>query len=51
MKSQQLSYQMGDDLIVQQIAESTRALNIIQAILYKCLGRFSVQEVLEVQRL
>ena len=51
MKPKQLSYQMGDDLNVQQIAENTTPLNIIQAILYKCLGRFSVQEALEVQRL
>lgn len=49
MKSYQLSYQMGDDLSVQQIAENTRPLNIIQAVLYTCLGRFSIQEALEAQ--
>jgi hypothetical protein len=45
---QQLSYQMGDGQIVQQLAVP---LSIIQAILYTCLGGFSIQEVLEVQKL
>jgi hypothetical protein len=46
---QQLSYQMGDDQNVQQIAEN-EPLGIIQAIFYACLGGFSVQEILEVHR-
>ena len=41
--------QMGDDLNVQQLAEN-EPLSIIQAILYTCLGGFSIQEVLEVHR-
>ena len=47
----QLSYQMGDDHNVQQLAEKRMPLSIIQAILYTCLGGFSIQEVLEVQKL
>lgn len=46
MKTKQLSYQMGDDLNVQQLAEN-EPLGIIQAIFYTCLGGFSVQEILE----
>ena len=46
---QQISKQMGDDLNVQQLAEN-EPLSIIQAIFYACLGGFSIQEVLEVQK-
>ena len=46
---QQLSYLMGDDQIVQQFAEITRPLNLVQAILYACFGGFSVKEITEVQ--
>jgi len=48
---QQLSYQMGDGQIVQQLAERKVPLSIIQAILYTCLGGFSIHEVLEAQKL
>jgi hypothetical protein len=48
MKSQ-LSFQMGDDQNVQQLAEN-EPLGIIQAIFYACLGGFSIQEILEVQK-
>jgi len=47
----QLSYQMGDDHNVQQLAEKRMPLSIIQAILYTCLGGFSIHEILEVQKL
>jgi len=47
---QTVSNQMGDGQNVQQIAEN-EPLSIIQAIFYKCLGGFSIQEVLEVQKL
>ncbi len=47
---QQLSCIMGDDHNVQQFAEITRPLNIVQAIFYACLGGFSVKEILEAQR-
>jgi len=47
----QHSYQMGDDQNVQQLAETKVPLSIIQAILYTCLGGFSIHEVLEVQKL
>ena len=50
MKSQ-LSFQMGDDQNVQQLAEKKIPLSIIQAILYTCLGGFSIHEVLEVKKL
>ena len=40
---------MGDDHNVQQIAEN-KSLNIIQAIFYACLGGFSIQEILEIQK-
>ena len=46
---QTVSNQMGDDLNVQQLAEN-EPLSIIQAIFYACLGGFSIQEVLEVQK-
>ena len=46
---QTVSNQMGDDLNVQQIAEN-EPLSIIQAIFYACLGGFSIQEVLEIQK-
>ena len=46
---QTVSNQMGDGQNVQQIAEN-EPLSIIQAIFYKCLGGFSIQEVLEVRR-
>ena len=46
---QTVSNQMGDDLNVQQIAEN-EPLSIIQAIFYKCLGGFSIQEILGGQR-
>ena len=46
---QTVSKQMGDDLNVQQLAEN-EPLSIIQAIFYKCLGGFSIQEVLEIQK-
>jgi hypothetical protein len=49
MKSQ-LSYQMGDGQNVQQFAEITRPLNLVQAILYAYFGGFSVQEIVEAQR-
>ncbi len=42
--------QMGDDLTVQQLAENKIPLSIIQAILFTCLGGFSVKEILEVPR-
>ena len=45
-----VSNQMGDDLNVQQLAEN-EPLSIIQAIFYKCLGGFSIQEVLEARRI
>ena len=45
----QHSYQMGDDHNVQQLDEN-EPLSIIQAIFYACLGGFSIQEVLEVQK-
>ena len=44
-----VSNQMGDDQNVQQLAEN-EPLGIIQAIFYACLGGFSIQEVLEVQK-
>ena len=44
-----ISNQMGDDLNVQQLVEN-KSLSIIQAIFYACLGGFSVQEILEVQK-
>jgi len=47
----QLSHQMGDDQSVQQLAERKIPLSIIQAILYTCLGGFSIHEVLEVKKL
>ena len=46
----QHSYQMGNDHNVQQLDEN-EPLSIIQAIFYACLGGFSIQEVLEVQKL
>jgi hypothetical protein len=46
---QTVSNQMGDDQNVQQYAEN-EPLSIIQAIFYACLGGFSIQEVLEVQK-
>ena len=46
---QTVSNQMGDGQNVQQIAEN-EPLSIIQAIFYACLGGFSIQEVLEVQK-
>lgn len=47
---QKISELMGDDLIVQQFAETTRPLNLVQAFLYACFGGFSVKEILEVQQ-
>jgi len=47
----QLSHQMGDDHNVQQLVKKKIPLSIIQAILYTCLGGFSVFEILEVQKL
>ena len=46
---QTVSNQMGDGQNVQQLAEN-EPLGIIQAIFYACLGGFSIQEVLEVQK-
>ena len=47
---QELSYQMGDGQNVQQFAEITRPLSIVQAIFYACLGGFSVKEIMEAQK-
>ena len=44
-----VSNQMDDNLNVQQLAEN-EPLSIVQAIVYACLGGFSIQEVLEVQK-
>jgi hypothetical protein len=48
--NQDFSYQMGDDHNVQQFAEITRPLSIVQAIFYACLGGFSVKEIMEAQK-
>ncbi len=47
---QKISNQIGDGYIVQQFAETTRPLNLVQAFLYACFGGFSVNEILEAQR-
>jgi len=47
---QKISKLMGDGHIVQQFAENTRPLNLVQAFLYAYFGGFSVKEILEVQR-
>ena len=46
---QTVSNQMGDGQIVQQSADN-ETLSIIQAIFYACLGGFSIQEILDVQK-
>jgi len=47
---QKLSYQMGDGHIVEQFAQTTRPLNLVQAFLYAHFGGFSVKEILEGQQ-
>ena len=44
-----VSNQMGDGQSVQQLADN-ETLSIIQAIFYACLGGFSIQEILEIQK-
>lgn len=46
---QKISNQMGDGHIVEQFAENTNPLNLVQAFLYASFGGFSVKEILEVQ--
>jgi len=48
---QNVSNLMGDDHIVEQFAQTTRPLNLVQAFLYASFRGFSVKEILEGKRI